>query len=226
MVAGSPIRPGPYGLLLATVLACVAVQGAAPPGDVQQIVVSALLGASLVLAVLVAQVRPGLMRLAVALALAGVAVNVVKSLGGVFGEGEVRAMNAAVVLLGPPAVATGLLRSLRVNHEVRLEAVSGVLSLYVLLGLLFAFLFGALDELGGAPVFADGQPATVAHCLYFSFTTLTTVGYGDFVARTNLGHTLCVFEMLIGQIYLVTVVSLIVSNLRRPREVIDRPTDG
>jgi hypothetical protein len=128
-----------------------------------------------------------------------------------------------VVLLGPPAVATGLLRSLRVTHEVRLEAVSGVLSLYVLLGLLFAFLFGAIDRLGGAPFFEDGQSATAAHCLYFSFTTLTTVGYGDFVARTNLGHTLCVFEMLIGQIYLVTVVSLIVSNLRRPREVIDRP---
>ena len=63
----------------------------------------------------------------------------------------------------------------------------------------------------------------MSNCLYFSFTTLTTVGYGDFVARTDLGHTLCVFEMLIGQIYLVTVVSLIVSNLRRPREVIDRP---
>ena len=220
------MRPGPYGLLLATVLATVAVQGSAPPGDLQQIAVSMLLGASLVLAVLVARVKPGLMRLAVALALTGVAVNVVKSLGGVFGEGEVRAMNAAVVLLGPPAVATGLLRSLRVTHEVRLEAVSGVLSLYVLLGLLFAFLFGAIDRLGGAPFFADGQPATAAHCLYFSFTTLTTVGYGDFVARTDLGHTLCVFEMLIGQIYLVTVVSLIVSNLRRPREVIERPSDG
>ena len=217
------MRPGPYGLLLATVLACVAVQGAAPPGDLQQIAVSLLLGASLVLAVRIARVKPGVMRLAVAFALAGVAVNIVKSLGGAFGEGEVRAMNAAVALLGPPAVATGLLRTLRVTHEVRLEAVSGVLSLYVLLGLLFAFLFGAVDRLGGAPFFADGQPATAAHCLYFSFTTLTTVGYGDFVARTDLGHTLCVFEMLIGQIYLVTVVSLIVSNLRRPREAIDRP---
>ena len=59
-------------------------------------------------------------------------------------------------MLGPPAVATGLLRTLRVTHEVRLEAVSGVLSLYVLLGLLFAFLFGAIDRLGDDPFFADG----------------------------------------------------------------------
>jgi hypothetical protein len=56
----------------------------------------------------------------------------------------------------------------------------------------------------------------VSHCLYFSFTTLATVGYGDFVARTNVGHTLAVSEALLGQIYLVTVVSLIVSNLGRP----------
>jgi hypothetical protein len=65
-------------------------------------------------------------------------------------------------------------------------------------------------------VFAGGQPATVSNCLYFSFTTLTTVGYGDLATRSSLGHTLSVFEALLGQIYLVTVVSLIVSNLGAP----------
>jgi hypothetical protein len=49
------------------------------------------------------------------------------------------------------------------------------------------------------------------------------VGYGDFVARSNLGHTLSVSEALIGQIYLVTVVSLIVSNLRRPERRAQAP---
>ena len=85
----------------------------------------------------------------------------------------------------------------------------------MLIGLLFAFVFGAVDRLGGDPFFAEGTPATMARCLYFSFTTLTTVGYGDLTARSDLGHTLCVFEALTGQIYLVTVVSLIVGNLRR-----------
>jgi voltage-gated potassium channel Kch len=133
----------------------------------------------------------------------------------------VRAMNAAVVLLGPPAVALGVIRSLRASREVRIEAVSGVLSLYMLIGLLFAFVFGALDRLGSDPFFADSTTATVARCVYFSFTTLTTVGYGDLTAGTDLGHTLCVFEALTGQIYLVTVVSLIVSNLGR-RDLPDR----
>jgi hypothetical protein len=59
----------------------------------------------------------------------------------------------------------------------------------------------------------------VSRCQYFSFTTLATVGYGDLTARSNFGHTLSVFEAVIGQVYLVTVVSLIVGNLgRRSRD--------
>ena len=58
--------------------------------------------------------------------------------------------------------------------------------------------------------------ASVAHCLYFSLTTLATVGLRRLRGPHQPGHTLAVSEALIGQIYLVTVVSLIVSNLRRP----------
>ena len=68
----------------------------------------------------------------------------------------------------------------------------------------------------------DISRSTIANCLYFSFTTLTTVGYGDLTAASNLGHTLAMSEALVGQIYLVTVVSLIVGNLglrrREPAE--------
>ena len=124
-------------------------------------------------------------------------------------------MNAALVALGPPAVALGIVRDLRETGQVQLTAVMGVLSLYLLLGMFFAFTYAAIDEIA-PPFFASGRDATTSDCLYFSFTTLTTVGYGDFVARTDLGHTLAVIEALIGQIYLVTVVSLIVSNLRPP----------
>ena len=126
-------------------------------------------------------------------------------------------MNAALVAFGPPAVAIGLFRELRDTQQVRIEAVAGVLCLYVLVGMAFGFLYGAIDNLGGDPFFAGDAAATVSHCLYFSLTTLATVGYGDFVARSDLGHTLAVSEALIGQIYLVTVVSLIVSNLRPHR---------
>jgi hypothetical protein len=122
-----------------------------------------------------------------------------------------------LVALGPPVIAVGVVRDLRSSGHVRVEAIMGVLALYILVGMLFAFLYGAIDVLGDAPFFADGAPATASHCLYFSFTTLTTVGYGDFVAQGNLGHTLAIFEALIGQIYLVTVVSVFVGNLRPSR---------
>ena len=52
--------------------------------------------------------------------------------------------------------------------------------------------------------------------LYFSYTTLTTVGFGDLTAGTDLGRMLAVVEALMGQLYLVTVVAFIVAT-RRPR---------
>jgi len=204
-----------YGLLLGFVVASLVVQGATQPGPVQEVVVSVLLGGSLVLAFAVGNVSPRMMALAVGVASLGVVVNVVWAATGHAGAGEIRVMNALVVALAPAAIGLGVIRNVRANRAVRVEAVMGVLALYIMLGFLFAFVYGAIDRLGGDPFFANGSRATVANCIYYSMTTLATVGYGDLTARTNAGHTLSVSEALIGQIYLVTVVSLIVTNLRR-----------
>jgi hypothetical protein len=209
-------RTGRYGLLLIATVLSVAVQGTIDPSAVQQVVVTALAGASLLLAFRAANLAPRLIRIAAALAIAALVVAVVRATAGGIGDGAARSMNAALVALGPPAVAVGVIRDLRATGTVRIEAVFGVLSLYMLIGMTFGFIYGAIDQFGGDPFFADGRTATVSHCLYFSLTTLATVGYGDFVARTDVGHTLAVSEALMGQIYLVTVVSLIVSNLGRP----------
>jgi hypothetical protein len=206
-----------YGLLLASAVLLLVVQGVGPAGAIREIVIAALAGSSLVLALRAASVRRSIVRAAAAAALVVVALAVVRAAGAGIGEGAARLMNAALLAVGPPAVALGIVRDLRASGHVRVEAVSGVLALYMLLGMAFAFVYGAMDELGGTPFFSRGEEATVSHCLYFSFTTLTTTGYGDFVADTDLGHTLSVFEALIGQIYLVTIVSLIVSNLGRSR---------
>jgi hypothetical protein len=132
-----------------------------------------------------------------------------------------RIANLLLVTLAPPAIVVGIVRALRARGRVTLEAVFGVLCLYILVGMFFAFLYGAIDRIG-QDFFAQGAQATTSNCLYFSFTTLTTVGYGDFTAATNLGHTLSVSEALLGQIYLVTVVAVFVGNLiRRPGRLPD-----
>jgi hypothetical protein len=205
-----------YGLLFTATLASLAVQGAVPPSGVQQVVVTALAGTTLLLAFRAADLSPRFLAGAAALTAAGIAISALEALGGGIGQGVALLANAALVALGPPAVAVGLIRDVRTSGQVRLPTVMGVLSFYTLVGMLFGFVYGAIDHLGGGPFFTNGDTATVSHCLYFSFTTLMTVGYGDFVARTDTGHTLAVMEALLGQIYLVTVVALIVGNLGAP----------
>jgi Ion channel len=212
---GEPGRRG-WALLLLACLLSLALQGVSRPGDVQQVAVSVLSAVTVLLALHAARISPRLRSPAAVLAAAAVAVTVVRVTVGGVDEGAARATNAALVALGPPAIAVGVLRELRLKGQVGIEAVMGVLSLYILVGMFFGFLYGAIDHLGGAPFFAEHVSASVAHCLYFSFVTLTTVGYGDFAARSDLGHTLAVFEALLGQIYLVTVVSVIIGNLGRP----------
>jgi ion channel len=214
-----------YLLLLLVTMLSLGVQGIADPGAVQRVVVTGLAGASLVLAFGAARVSPRAMRVVAAVAALALAVSILRATAGGVGDGATRLMNALLLALGPPAVAVAVVRDLRATNEVRVEAVVGVLTLYMLIGMAFGFLYGAIDRLGGDPFFGTGHEATVSHCLYFSFTTLATVGYGDLVARSDFGHTLAVFEALLGQIYLVTVVSVVISNLRRPARPPDRVPD-
>jgi hypothetical protein len=205
-----------YGVLFVATIALLCVQGALQPSGAQQVIVTALAGLTLLLALRAADLRPRFIAGAGALTAVAIAVSAVQALGGGIGEGAALVGNAALVALGPPAVAVGLIRDLRASGQVRLPTVMGVLCFYTLVGMLFAFVYGAIDRFGSGPFFAGGDTATISHCLYFSFTTLMTVGYGDYVARTDTGHTIAVMEALLGQIYLVTVVSLIVSNLGAP----------
>jgi hypothetical protein len=205
-----------FAWLLLSTVASVAVQGVAGEGDVRDVLVTALAAWSLLLALRAAEVSPRVFAMVASAAAVIVGLSLLRAFGADIGEGAARTMNAALIVLAPPAVAVAVVRQLRSTGQVRLEAVMGVLALYMLIGMAFSFVFGAIDRFGDEAFFANGDPATISNCLYFSFTTLTTVGYGDFAAGTELGHTLAVFEALLGQIYLVTIVSLIVSNLGRP----------
>jgi hypothetical protein len=205
-----------FGLVLCGLLLAFAIQGVAEPGPWEQVIVSTLLATTLLLSFWAAEARPVVMRTALVVGALMVAVSIVAAATGHVDSAAARLANLLLVTLAPPALVVGIVRSLRSRQAVTVEAVFGVLCLYILLGMFFAFLYGAIGRFSGQ-FFAQEASTSVSHCLYFSFTTLTTVGYGDLTAASNLGHTLSVTEALTGQIYLVTVVSVIVGNLRRPR---------
>jgi hypothetical protein len=204
-----------YGVLLLALGITFFFEGIAEPGDLQRAIGTVLVGATLLLALYAAEVRVRWMRIAVAVVvLIVVAVIIVSVAGeGTAVTGSAAIANALLIALAPPAVVVGVYRNLRATGAVTVTVVAGVLCLYLLLGLFFAFVYVAVQNLGGAPFFANGAAAVSSRSLYFSFVTMTTVGYGDYTARTNLGHTLAVSEALIGQIYLVTVVAAIVGRL-------------
>ena len=211
-------RRARYGLLLGAILLVFVVEGVASPEAWDEVLVTVLLGVTFLLSLWTADARPIIVRPAVVIVVLLVLASIVEAANGHVASQAVRIANGLLVLLAPPAIVVGVMRNLRARQAVTVEAVLGVLCIYILLGMFFAFLYAAINSPPGEPFFTNGTTATAAHCLYYSFTTLTTVGYGDLIARSNLGHTLSVSEALLGQIYLVTVVSLIVANLgqRRP----------
>lgn len=123
-------------------------------------------------------------------------------------------LSAALVL----TTLVQLVRSLAVllrAHGVTVQAVGGALAVYLLLGIVFSFAISTMARAGDAPYFAQGTDGTESQRVYFSFTSMTTTGFGDLTPATSGGRAVAVLEMLTGQIYLVTVISLLVGNLRR-----------
>ena len=81
---------------------------------------------------------------------------------------------------------------------------------------MFAAFYAAIQNLGPGDFFAHQQPANTQTFQYFSFTTLTTLGYGDFTAVGNGGRALAVIEALTGQVFLATLVASLVASYRTP----------
>jgi hypothetical protein len=125
----------------------------------------------------------------------------------------------AIVVVGVTLgqLVRGLTRMLRIRG-VTVQAVAGALAVYLLLGIMFAFAIGFAARVGSGNYFAQGIDGTESQHVYFSFTSMTTTGYGDLTPATPAGRAISVLEMLIGQIYLVTIISLLVGNLRRRDE--------
>jgi hypothetical protein len=210
-----------YGIVFALVALSFVLQAALPDGNLTRLVIIWLQAATLVFSVRIARSRRWPIRAASGLAaLIAVAAPILWLVHGSIPDGVMAIVTALLVGVAPLVIAGGLVRDIRGAGAVTIEALTGVLSIYLLAGMFFSFLYSAVGTISDEAFFVEVADPDRADYLYYSYTTLTTTGFGDFTAATELGRTLSVVEALTGQIYLVTVVALIVSNLR-PRRRLD-----
>jgi hypothetical protein len=207
---------GHYGRLLALLFVTFVFAAAAPEGAVTRLV-TVILQAGILLAALVAA-DAGTTEIAAAavlLVLTSIAAVIAFQVGDQNFDGVLLGLGSLLVALAGLVIAIGVVRGIRREEAIHLEAVFGVLCVYLVIGMLFALIYGAISKLGTTPLYANGAHASPQANLYFSVTTLTTVGYGDLAPNGALARAVAMTEGLIGQVYLVTIVALIVGNLSR-----------
>ena len=212
---GAPpgVPPERFGLLL-LLLIFTYLLSAFTTGTVVNAVRIVLFAAALLLALRSALVTKWVARLIAGVTLAGSAAALALAVAQPSGTGAgVAQIWTGLVLLG--AVVAIVHRVLR-SPQVTLQSIYAAVSAYMIIGLMFAAFYGAMNRLGGTPFFANGQPGNTRTFQYFSFTTLTTLGYGDFTAAGNGGRAVAVLEAMVGQIFLATLVARLVSAFQRP----------
>ncbi|MEM6981186.1 MAG: potassium channel family protein [Planctomycetota bacterium] len=104
-------------------------------------------------------------------------------------------------------------RALLSEPDVDVDTLLGACCTYMLIGLLFASLYAVLmqwDPAGLRLTVDDGDP--LYQLTYFSFITLTTVGYGDVVPVSNATRMLAAYEAIIGQVFMAIVVGMLVGK--------------
>jgi hypothetical protein len=201
-----------YGrVLVATVVVVIAT--IALPDDHTGQGVALLLQALLLVMVTIAA-RDARNRTLTAIGCAAIVFGAVSAVGVHVPAWMLLAVSGAMALAMLYTLAFGVLGLVQ-TEGVTIQAVAGGLASYLLVGMVFADVVGAIADATAGPYFAQGLDGTSGDRIYFSFITLTTTGYGDFTPRTEVGRSMSTLEVLIGQIYLVVVVALLVGNLRR-----------
>ena len=114
-----------------------------------------------------------------------------------------------------------ILRYLFATERVTFDVICASLCVYILLGVVWALGYSLLESI--APhsfAFSLADPADsvtmefggerTVFALYYSFVTMTTLGYGDIVPTTSLARMVAVVQAVTGQLYLVVLVARLV----------------
>jgi hypothetical protein len=200
-----------YGIVLGLIVVSFVFTSIAPTTAWAQAVLVFLQSITLVTALWTSGVARADSTLSLSLvALASLSALALLVFGGTALDGYVGILSGLLTVATIGTVALGVVD----QGEANVQAVTGAVCVYILIGLLFVFLYGVLAALGSGDFFAQGTDGTRSLRLYFSYVTLATLGYGDYTPAGSFGRTLAVVEALIGQLYLVTVIALLVSRMR------------
>ncbi len=153
-------------------------------------------------------------RLAIASAIGGsvVAATLAITHSADAGAGVASLWGALVLLLAVVIIVDRVLA----QPTVTIQSIFGAVSAYMIIGLMFAAIYAGMNRFGDGTFFANGAAGSVKTFQYFSFTTLTTLGYGDYTARSSGGQAVAVMEALLGQVFLATLVARLVAAFQAP----------
>jgi hypothetical protein len=200
------------------IIACILTFAFAGDGKFGRMLAVALQSVTLIVILRASQVRPKTVRLATFICIAMfVVVAVAQTSDGTWAKAAPSILGAVLALCGPIAIIRRLIQQPVINFTT----VAGALCVYLLAGLFFALVYGSMGMVRHEDFFAQQQTGTAVDFVYFSFVTLTTTGYGDLTAKYDAGRMTAILEALFGQLYLVSIVALLVANMgraRRPRE--------
>jgi Ion channel len=160
-------------------------------------------------ALISAEAPAAVVRTAAGVSAAVVVFAIVTAAGGGHRWAGVAALIGAALLA---AAALRVLGTVLTEREVGFRTILGAISVYVMLGLLFTFVYAGLDRVQSGHFFQEATQT--GDYVYFSITTLTTTGYGNLIPGGQPGRMLSGLEMLTGQIFLVTLIAGLVSLWR------------
>jgi hypothetical protein len=209
-----------YVLAGVLIVACILTFAFAGDGKFGRMIAVAFQSVTLVVILRASQVRPKTVRLTGSVcAVLFVVVALAQASDGDWAKAAPSLLGALLALCGPVAIIRRLVKQPVINFTT----VAGALCVYLLAGLFFALAYGTMSVLGSGNFFAQKADPTATDFVYFSFVTLTTTGYGDLTALGNGGRMTAILEALFGQLYLVSIVALLVANMGRSRP---RPESG
>jgi hypothetical protein len=196
-----------YGLVMVLILTTYVLSSALPNSDWASPILS-LSSAVTVMATLAASSTPAhRRRIAALLASLAVVISVISALVGGRSSGITGLISALLLAWSLLAIISRISK----HDHVSVQTLLGAMCCYVLFGLVYTFVYEGVARLQSEPFLSPAGTHTLSDYLFFSFSTLTTTGYGDLVPATGLGRALSMLEALMGQLFLVTVVARLVA---------------